>query len=52
MRWNLCVFWISNYAALTYSVPTAHEAPTSLQAFTEEELMLKDTGKDFLVKDQ
>jgi hypothetical protein len=35
----------SNYAALTYSIPTAHEAPTSLQAFTEDELMLKDTGK-------
>ncbi|KAG1189818.1 hypothetical protein G6F35_014030 [Rhizopus arrhizus] len=37
-----------NYAALTFSTPTAHEAPTSLQSFTEEELMLKDT--DLLVK--
>ena len=36
-----------NYAALTYSTPTAHEAPTSLQAFTEEELMLKDTFSRF-----
>ncbi len=38
----------SNYAALTYSSPTAHDAPTSLQAFTEEELMLKDTGKPLM----
>ncbi|KAI7899109.1 acyl-CoA dehydrogenase/oxidase [Cokeromyces recurvatus] len=36
-----------NYAALTFSVPTAHEAPTSLQSFTEEELMLKDTVARF-----
>jgi hypothetical protein len=35
----------SNYAALTYSVPTAHDAPSSLQSFTEDELMLKETGK-------
>ena len=32
---------------MTYSVPTAHDAPTSLQAFTEEELMLKDTVARF-----
>jgi hypothetical protein len=43
---KLTRFFNSNYAALTFSVPTAHDAPTSLQAFTEEELMLKDTGKE------
>ncbi|KAG0747325.1 hypothetical protein G6F57_002805 [Rhizopus arrhizus] len=36
-----------NYAALTFSSPTAHDAPTSLQSFTEEELMLKDTVARF-----
>jgi hypothetical protein len=32
---------------LTFSVPTAHEAPSSLHSFTEEELMLKDTVARF-----
>lgn len=32
---------------MTFSVPTAHEAPSSLHAFTEEELMLKDTVSRF-----
>ncbi|KAI8882681.1 acyl-CoA dehydrogenase NM domain-like protein [Backusella circina FSU 941] len=32
-----------NFAALTHSTPFVSEAPTSLQAFTEDELMLKDT---------
>ncbi|KAG2232293.1 hypothetical protein INT48_009314 [Thamnidium elegans] len=36
-----------NYAALTFSVPTANDAPTSLHSFTEEELMLKDTVSRF-----
>jgi short/branched chain acyl-CoA dehydrogenase len=42
-QWNT----YSNYAALTFSTPTAHEAPTSLRSFTEEELMLKDTVARF-----
>ncbi|GAA5811533.1 hypothetical protein MFLAVUS_004970 [Mucor flavus] len=36
-----------NYAALTFSVPTAHDTPTSLHSFTEEELMLKETVSRF-----
>jgi short/branched chain acyl-CoA dehydrogenase len=32
---------------LTYSVPTVSESPTSLQSFTEEELMLKETVARF-----
>lgn len=32
---------------MTYSVPTASETPSSLQAFTEEELMLKDAVSKF-----
>jgi hypothetical protein len=35
----------SNYSALTHSTPFASESPSSLQAFTEDELMLKDSGK-------
>lgn len=41
------IFFSSNYAALTYSVPSPHEAPSSLHSFTEEELMLKDTVSRF-----
>lgn len=37
----------SNYAALTFAVPSSHETPSSLYAFTEEELMLKDSVTRF-----
>lgn len=32
---------------MTFSVPTAHDTPTSLHSFTEEELMLKETVSRF-----
>ncbi|KAI7865889.1 acyl-CoA dehydrogenase/oxidase [Mucor mucedo] len=36
-----------NYAALTFASPASHESPSSLYAFTEEELMLKDSVTRF-----
>ncbi|KAI9278049.1 acyl-CoA dehydrogenase/oxidase [Sporodiniella umbellata] len=36
-----------HYAALTFSSPSIHDAPTSLQSFTEEEMMFKDTVGKF-----
>lgn len=37
---------------MTFSTPSVVEKPTSLQSFTEEELMLKETGKRDLSKSE
>lgn len=36
---------LCSHYSMKYAVPTICESPSSLYAFTEEELMFKDTGK-------